>query len=506
MALLTPPGKDLALPKQRELLIPAPLTPSDRPPLRGEIVDITVKLGLLGSVLSWFRSVRRAAASSLYRARFKPVRQRVARIVAFVPAHNEEQDIARTLEALLTQSRKLDRIVVIADNCDDRTEEIASQFRDVTVMRTIANVDKKVGALSQAWNTWAHGYDFVLGVDADTVLAPDCVAELETEMTRNPNAAGVMARYTFDERLAGTFFARQLIRAQRHDFASWLSDIMAKNRETYVLGGQATLFRTAHLQAVADTFARNSPWDPDAQVEDMELTWRLHDLGRQTLVSTTARAYAGPMLTLKALIGQRRKWDEGMIELLRKTGFTRKTAIPWKQQAAILTDGFIRVALVLMLTAAVSVHQFIWAWIWAVPPLSAVVLNLKTAWRVPGRKPGDLMFALALFPAELWLWTRIWTTSLSWANVLFGKRRDGWEAQRRAESGQGAGSYGKLIVAFVSVAVAFSVLSVWWTQHASVLQQRAVLTTGWGALAALTLFRTAAIFIKILKPTKGYRP
>jgi hypothetical protein len=100
------------------------------------------------------------------------------------------------------------------------------------------------------------------------------------------------------------------------DFASWLTDIMARNRSTYVLGGQATLFRIKHLQQVTVDHERNSPWDPDAQVEDMELTWRLHEAGRKTLVSATARAYAGTMVTVKGLMGQRRKWDEGMAALV----------------------------------------------------------------------------------------------------------------------------------------------------------------------------------------------
>ncbi len=35
------------------------------------------------------------------------------------------------------------------------------------------------------------------------------------------------------------------------DFASWRTDIMARHRSTYVLGGQATLFRIKHLRQEA---------------------------------------------------------------------------------------------------------------------------------------------------------------------------------------------------------------------------------------------------------------
>jgi hypothetical protein len=44
-----------------------------------------------------------------------------------------------------------DRIVVIADHCTDKTEQIARRFRGVTVMRTIGGGGRKVGALNQGW-------------------------------------------------------------------------------------------------------------------------------------------------------------------------------------------------------------------------------------------------------------------------------------------------------------------------------------------------------------------
>jgi hypothetical protein len=146
------------------------------------------------------------------------------------------------------------------------------------------------------------------------------------------------------------------------DFASWLTDIMARNRSTYVLGGQATLFRIKHLRQVTVDHERNSPWDPDAQVEDMELTWRLHEAGRKTLVSATARAYAGTMVTVKGLMGQRRKWDEGMAALLWKHKMPDKnTMIPWKQQFQMMSNGLVRLLFAIMLLLALTVHQFVWS-------------------------------------------------------------------------------------------------------------------------------------------------
>jgi cellulose synthase/poly-beta-1,6-N-acetylglucosamine synthase-like glycosyltransferase len=185
--------------------------------------------------------VRRAMSRVAHDVRYRPPRRRTAKMLVLIPSHNEEDSIGNVLNALLTQTRVPDRIVVIADNCTDKTEQIARRFRGVTVMRTVGNSERKVGALNQAWRRWQAGYDYVAGIDADTILAPDCLQQLEAELSVTPRPGGVMARYTFDQRLGATGMARLLIRMQRLEFAAWTADALRRNRKTYVLGGQASL-------------------------------------------------------------------------------------------------------------------------------------------------------------------------------------------------------------------------------------------------------------------------
>lgn len=376
---------------------------------------------------------RRAASRLVHRVTYRPTRRRTAKMLVIVPAHNEEHSIGRTLAALLTQTRAPDRIVVVADNCTDNTERVARRYRGVTVMRTVDNKHRKVGALTQGWQEYANGYDLVAGVDADTVVAPDALAILEAEMEDNPNAGGVMARYTFEEKLATTFWARSLVRLQRIEFASWTMDMLRRNRRTYVLGGQATLFRATALEEVARTQRRHGPWDPSAQVEDMELTWRLNAARWDTLISSTARAYAGPMLTTKALWAQRRKWDEGMIRLLLSQGINGATWYPWRQQFKMLLDLMTRMLFIGLLVSSISLGRYHWSWIWAFPPVVAMLLNFKVVRRVPHRRPIDVFYAVTLVPVELYLWFRLAVSTVSWLTVIAGIRRDGWARQYRAE-------------------------------------------------------------------------
>jgi poly-beta-1,6-N-acetyl-D-glucosamine synthase len=164
--------------------------------------------------------VRRAVSRVVHDVRYRPPRRRTAKMLVLIPSHNEEDSIGNVLNALLTQTRVPDRIVVIADNCTDKTEQIARRFRGVTVMRTVGNTERKVGALNQAWNRWQAGYDYVAGIDADTILAPDCLQQLEAELAVTSRPGGVMARYTFDQRLGASGMARLLIRMQRLEFAA----------------------------------------------------------------------------------------------------------------------------------------------------------------------------------------------------------------------------------------------------------------------------------------------
>ena len=494
-------------------LLPARRTFTSNDYVDGSVTDPRPFATLLDSGMAKVGAAGAVARTSLRnlfgRRVLAEVAPRTQGILALVPAHNEEADIARTIDALLSQTRPIDRIVVILDNCTDNTEKILARYKNLTIMKTVANIDKKVGALTQGWQRYAHHYDFVLGVDADTVVASDAVEQLETEMLRVPSAAGVMARYTFDINLGTTFIARQLIRAQRMDFASWLTDIMARNRSTYVLGGQATLFRVKHLQDVITTHERNSPWDPDAQVEDMELTWRLHEAGRKTLVSATARAYAGPMVTLKGLMGQRRKWDEGMAALLWANKIPDKhTLIPWKQQLSMFSNGIVRALFLLLLAASLTVHQFVWSPLWLLPIAVGIALNLKIAWRVPDRTPADLFYALLVIPTEIWMVTRIYSTITSWLNIWFGARRDGWAAQAAAESGQHTGTniIGKILGIALGAGITIATATWWWIDQAGPDIQRTVLTTGWSIASAMTIILTGFALIKVFKPTRGYRP
>ena len=66
-----------------------------------------------------------AVAMMPVKARSLPPAGGTGRIVVLIPAHDEETTIARTLRSIAPQLRPGDRLLVVADNCADQTEQIA---------------------------------------------------------------------------------------------------------------------------------------------------------------------------------------------------------------------------------------------------------------------------------------------------------------------------------------------------------------------------------------------
>lgn len=145
------------------------------------------------------------------------------RIVAFIPAHNEEKSIRDCLAGLADQTLPKDvelDVIVIADNCTDRTEEVAldaaAEFGlRLRVIRTENNKQRKVGALNTAWKSiygdpldlynkkptifeeyYRDSIKAILGMDADSRLAPGALTELWNGLMSARNIGGVMAKYT----------------------------------------------------------------------------------------------------------------------------------------------------------------------------------------------------------------------------------------------------------------------------------------------------------------------
>jgi len=118
--------------------------------------------------------------ASAWRGRYSPL-QAGPRVpcVVLIPAHNEEHGLGRTLAALATELGPNDRVLVVADNCTDRT-------RDIAITHGAAVVERSDSARRGKGYALAFGVDslrsnppaVVVILDADCVIASGSLARL----------------------------------------------------------------------------------------------------------------------------------------------------------------------------------------------------------------------------------------------------------------------------------------------------------------------------------------
>jgi cellulose synthase/poly-beta-1,6-N-acetylglucosamine synthase-like glycosyltransferase len=121
------------------------------------------------------------------------------RLIVVSPAHNEAESLPTTLESLAASTVAAAEVVVVADNCTDGTAGVARRFGATTLVRNDDERRGKAYALDFALahlRMQARAADVVVFVDADTVVAPDCLAALELRV--RSGAAVVQAHYQAD--------------------------------------------------------------------------------------------------------------------------------------------------------------------------------------------------------------------------------------------------------------------------------------------------------------------
>jgi hypothetical protein len=127
-----------------------------------------------------------------------------ATIGCLVLARDAAESVAGVIESLLHQTRVPDVIHVVVSDTSDATVEIASRYagaRDViTALGAQAtrvfvhdigrSPDARAGALDYGC-TLVEGYDYLLGVDGDTIVGERVIEHLESEAMSDTRTLGM---------------------------------------------------------------------------------------------------------------------------------------------------------------------------------------------------------------------------------------------------------------------------------------------------------------------------
>ncbi len=117
------------------------------------------------------------------------------KVVAVIPARNEEKFLPKTLEALIHQTYPIEKIIVVNDGSTDNTKQVAEQFdRTIVIDRPDRGYDA-VGksVIAETFNTGFQvaeqsvpDYKYLLIVGADSILPQNYVERAIQAFQENP--------------------------------------------------------------------------------------------------------------------------------------------------------------------------------------------------------------------------------------------------------------------------------------------------------------------------------
>lgn len=343
------------------------------------------------------------------------------RVVVVIPAHNEEDQLPAMLESVRTQSRAPDSVVVVADNCSDRTAVVA-RAAAVDVLETVSNSGRKAGALNQAWSHLAPSLrddDLVLVMDADTVLCDTFVESAVRHHAATSDIGGVGGCFYGREISEGVGLGRYLGLLQRLEYARYHRSIARRKGITTVLSGTATMFRARTLRRLVED--RGFLYDTSTLVEDYEITLALRHRGFRVISPKECVVHTEVMPTITKLWRQRIRWQRGTLDELRKYGFSRITAVEYGRQFLMGLGVPIRVlfisaiALSFLFYGGFEPHRF-WAWL-------ALFFGFERAYTVRELGRAAMLASLVLLPEIVYdMFGECYFVRSLWLHLLDGDR------------------------------------------------------------------------------------
>ncbi len=358
-----------------------------------------------------------------------------SKVVTLIPAHNEQDQIEETIASLYNQTRPPDQVLVIADNCTDNTVAIVQclmrVYPTLEIFETVGNKAKKAGALNQGVaRLQPRQWDYLLQMDADTVLDCQLLEQALKEFEREPQLAGVGSRCflkTFDDTV--NWWGRTLWRFQNLEYGIADSRHIQRNGKAKVLAGAVCLYRMDVLQQVVrqnwNEFDRLVIWREDSLVEDYELTLDTQKIGYKAEIGLKMFSYTDAMFSLRDLWKQRFRWYGGTAATLRRRGFAREVlseTIIQSFYVLIIMSRLLMLAMVATMAGwglvGTAPIQFSFT-VWLLPMVGLILVNYVYRFRYTrNRDFPQWLLVVSLVPIELYITYDQFLTLLAYTKNL----------------------------------------------------------------------------------------
>ncbi|MFL6442978.1 MAG: glycosyltransferase [Candidatus Sulfotelmatobacter sp.] len=246
------------------------------------------------------------------------------KVAVLIPAYNEEKVIERTVRAALNSNYPNLRVIVIDDGSKDRTLEVArNAFRAEAASGKVLILGKKNSGKAEALN---YGIEHIgdaelfVGIDADTIIAPDAIARLVPHFI-NPKVGAIAGNAKVGNRvnLWTRWQALEYITSQ--NFERRALDVLGA---VSVVPGAIGCWRVSAVREAGG-------YHIDTVAEDADLTMALLRRGYRVEYEDLALAYTEAPTNANGLMRQRFRWSFGILQAVYKHRgvVARKGALGW---------------------------------------------------------------------------------------------------------------------------------------------------------------------------------
>ena len=303
-------------------------------------------------------------------------------LTVLVPAYNEAESVGDTVRSLFEQTHPPARILVIDDCSTDETAAVA-EAAGAEVVRPPENTGSKAGA--QTFALPMVDTDFVMAVDADTVLAPDAVETLLVAF-EDPEVAAACG-FVLPQRVK-TIWERGRYIEYMLAFG-FFKRVQDHYRKPLISSGCFSIYRSEELRAAG-------AWSTRTMAEDMDLTWTMYAKGFRVRFFPDAVSYPLEPHNMNFLGKQLKRWSHGFIQNVRlhrrsvvHLGYLRSTVAVAFWDALLASLAY----LVSLPILAITVDPVILvAYL-----VDAPVIMVPVIWQAVERR--ETLKALACFPA-----------------------------------------------------------------------------------------------------------
>lgn len=296
------------------------------------------------------------------------VRPRPA-LAVLVPAHDEAALIGETLASIAPRLHPRDRLLVVADNCEDDTAGVAARAGAEVVVRHDPQHRSKGYALAAGLrHLRADAPEIVVVVDADCVVCDGALDALAAACAAS--GGPVQALYRME-------LPREAPLPARLGQLGWILKNQTRPAGMAAIGGPCSLFGSG--MALPWPLAADADLEHDRLVEDMELGLDLACAGHAPRFVPAAEVRSRFPAGAAGRREQARRWEYGHVELIaRKVPAALRLA--WRRRDRDLA----------LLAADIAVPPPTWL------ALALAFVAALAAALLPGRGHGVAAFAAAL--------------------------------------------------------------------------------------------------------------